>query len=228
CCHAIPEPYRTAGDREGYLSLMLDEVLPEVAGEGLADYIDVFCEKVAFSPEETDRILTAGERYGLKGKIHTNQFYSLGGIEMALRHQALSVDHLEVVNEKEIQLLATNNMIATLLPSAPFFLNDHYPPGRSLVDAGVPIALASDYNPGSTPSGNMPLVISLACIKCRLLPEEAIQAATINGAYALELNNELGSIERGKRGAVILTKPIPSLAYLPYSFGSDLIEQVIY
>jgi len=227
-CHAIPEPFRSLGDREGYLSLMLDEVLPEIAGEGLADYIDVFCEKVAFSPEETDRILTAGERYGLKGKIHTNQFYSLGGIETALRHQALSVDHLEVVNEEEIQLLAKNDMIATLLPSAPFFLNDHYPSGRSLVDAGVPIALASDYNPGSTPSGNMPFVLSLACIKCRLLPEEALQAATVNGAYALELEKELGSIERGKRGSVLLTKPMPSLAYLPYSFGSDLIKQVIY
>lgn len=227
-CHAIPEPYRSAGDREGYLALMLEEVLPVVAGEGLADYIDVFCEKVAFSPEETDRILAAGEKYGLRGKIHTNQFYSLGGIETAIRHRALSVDHLEVVNEQEIELLAANDTIATLLPSAPFFLNDHYPPGRELIDAGVAVALASDYNPGSSPSGNMPFVLSLACIKSRLLPEEAINAATINGAYALEVEQDLGSIEKGKKGSVILTKPMSSIAYLPYSFGSDLIERVFY
>ncbi len=202
-------------------------MLPQIAKEGLADYIDAFCEAVAFSVEETDKIIKAGTKYGLKAKIHTNQFNCMGGIEMSIDNDAISVDHLEVVNEAEIKALQNASTIATLLPSAPFFLNDHYQPARKLIDAAIPVALASDYNPGSTPSGNMNFVVALACIKLRMTPEEAINAATINGAHAMELAHELGSIEKGKTANLILTKEIPSLNYIPYSFGSNLIDQVI-
>ena len=222
--HALPAAYQQ--DRAGYLDLILQQMLPQIADEGLADYMDVFCEKVAFSASETDQLLEAGLRYGLRPKIHTNQFNSMGGIETALRHQALSVDHLEVVNEAEIQQLAQANTIATLLPSAPFFINDPYPPARALVAAGVPIALATDFNPGSSPSGNMAFVLSLGCIKLRLLPEEALMAATLQGAYAMELAEEVGSITPGKRANLILTHPVEGLAYLPYAFGEDWIRQV--
>lgn len=223
--HALPSAYQ--GQRDTYLKLIIDEMLPQIAAEGLADYMDVFCEKVAFSAQETDQLLEAGWKHGLTPKIHTNQFNSMGGIETALRHNALSVDHLEVVNEAEIQLLANADTIATLLPSAPFFINDAYPPARALVDAGVPIALASDFNPGSSPSGNMAFVVALGCIKLRLLPEEALTAATLHGAYALELAHEIGSISVGKRANLILTQPVlGGLAYLPYSFGEDWIRQV--
>ena len=183
--------------------------------------------KVAFSAAETDRLLEAGWRYGLTPKIHTNQFNSMGGIETALQHNALSVDHPEVVNDAELQLLAQADTIATLLPSAPFFINDSYPPARALVDAGTAIALASDFNPGSSPSGNMYFVVALGCIKLRLLPEEALTAATLNGAYALELAEEVGSICAGKRANPILTQPgLGGRPYLPYSFGEDWIRQV--
>lgn len=223
--HALPKEFKQ--DREGYLDLVINQMLPAIAAEGLADYIDVFCEKVAFSVAEAERVLEAGAKYGLKAKIHVNQFYALGGIEMAVRRGALSVDHLEVVEEADLIALQAGSTIATLLPSAPFFLNDHFPPGRKLIDAGVPVALASDFNPGTSPSGRMAFVVSLACIKSKLLPEEAINAATINGAYALELEHSLGSIEPGKLANVFITKPIPSLAYLPYAFGSQLIREVI-
>lgn len=222
--HALPESHRN--NREGYLRLLIDELLPRIAAEGLADYMDAFCEKVAFSPEEVDRLLEAAQRYGLRGKIHCNQFYALGGIEVAVRHNALSVDHLEVVEDADILALQGSNTIATLLPSAPFFLNDSYPPARKLLDAQLPLALATDFNPGSSPSGNMPLAIALACIKMRMLPEEAINAATLNGAFALELEHCCGSITPGKRADLILTKPMPSLAYLPYAFGNNMIERV--
>jgi imidazolonepropionase len=224
--HALPQAYRE--DREGYLKLMIDEMLPRVAGEELADYIDVFCEKIAFSVEEMDRLLEAGSKYGLKPKVHVNQFYALGGIAAAVKHGAVSVDHLEVVSEDDIRVLQGSDTVATLLPSAPFFLNDHYQPARKMIDAGLAVALATDYNPGSTPSGNMPFVISLACIKLRMTPEEAINAATLNGAYALELQDEVGSIRRGKKANLIITRPMPSVAYFPYAFGSDLIERVIF
>ncbi len=222
--HALPEEYKN--DREAYLRLLEREMLPNIAAEKLADYIDVFCEKNFFSPEETARLIEAGARYGLKAKVHTNQFNSLGGIEVCVNRQALSVDHLEVLTDEEIQYLSGSNTIPVLLPSAPFFLNDHYPPARRMLNAGLPIALASDYNPGSSPSGNMPFVISLACIKLRMTPEETLNAATLNGAAAMELTHSHGSIAVGKSASFLLTKPMPSLAFLPYSFGNQLIDEV--
>jgi len=223
--HAYPEKYKK--DHQAYIDLIINQMLPKIAKEGLADYLDVFCEKVAFSANETDQILTAGNSFGLRAKVHTNQFYSMGGIESCLKHNALSVDHLEVLNDAEVELLASNQTIATLLPSAPFFLNDSYQPARKLIDGGAKVALASDYNPGSSPSGNMNLVVALACIKLRMSPEEAINAATVNGAHALELGHELGSISKGKKANLIISKKIPSYNYLPYAFGSNLIDQVI-
>lgn len=222
--HALPLEYKD--NRSGYLDLIINEMLPRIAAEGLADYIDVFCEKVAFSVAETEQLLEAGAHYGLKPKIHTNQFNSMGGIEAAVAHNAISVDHLEVINEQELACLANATTIATLLPSAPFFINDAYPEARAMVNANLALALASDYNPGSTPSGKMPFVLSLACIKMRLLPEEAIMAATLNGAYALEEETRVGSITTGKLGNLILTKPMDNLAYMPYAFGSNWVQQV--
>lgn len=223
--HALPPEFKE--NRNGYIDLIINEMLPRIADEGLADYCDVFCEKVAFTPEETERIIETGLKYGLVPKIHTNQFNCMGGIQAAIRHDARSVDHLEVVNEEEIAALqAAPSTIATLLPSAPFFLNDHYPPARKLMDADIPIALATDYNPGSSPSGKMSFVVSLACIKMRMTPEEAINAATLNGAFAIESQQDIGSITRGKSANFFITKKISSLAQLPYSFGSDLVEQV--
>jgi imidazolonepropionase len=223
--HALPMTYKE--NRKGYIDLIINEMLPKIAEEGLADYIDVFCEKVAFSPTETQQIIEAGARYGLKAKIHTNQFNSMGGIEVGVEAGAVSVDHLEVLNEAELQVLQRSNTIATLLPSAPFFINDpNFPPARKILNADIAVALASDYNPGSSPSGNMNFVLSLACIKLRMTPEEAINAATLNGAAAMELSNEYGSITKGKIANFIVTKPIPSLAYLPYKFGESQIEKV--
>ncbi len=223
--HSYPAEYKD--DHQGYINLIVNEMLPQIAKEGLADYIDAFCEKVAFSVSDTEQIIKAGAKYGLKAKIHTNQFNCMGGIELCVENNALSVDHLEVVNDAEIECLKNSETIATLLPSAPFFLSDPYQPGRKLVDEGVAVALASDYNPGSSPSGNMNLVVSLACVKLKMTPEEAINAATINGAFAMELNEEYGSISKGKKANFILTKKIPSVAYIPYAFGSNLIDQVI-
>jgi imidazolonepropionase len=223
--HSVPMEYRN-GNRQGYIDLIINEMLPQIAGEGLADYIDVFCEKVAFSVAETEQIMEAGARYGLKPKIHVNQFYCLGGIAAAVKHGAVSVDHLEVVDDSDVEALKNGETIATLLPSAPFFINDHIPPARKLIDAGLPIALATDFNPGTSPSGRMPFVLSLACIQMKMLPEEAINAATLNGAFALEWADEYGSIARGKAANFILTKEAPSVAYLPYAFGSDWVERV--
>lgn len=223
--HALPPEFRD--NREGYLRLVEEEMLPRIVDEGLADYIDVFCEKGFFTVAETERLIEAGARHGLRAKIHTNQFHSLGGIEAAVKHRALSVDHLEVLTEAEIALLRDSDTMPTLLPTAPFFINDeHYPPARQMLDAGLPIALATDYNPGTSPSGRMPFVLSLACIKLRLTPEEVINAATLNGAYAMELADSHGSIMSGKVANLFITKPIPSVAYLPYAFGSDLVERV--
>lgn len=223
--HAIPLDYKE--NRQGYIELIINEMIPAIGAERLADYIDVFCEKIAFSVEETDQILNAGARYGLRPKIHTNQFNSMGGIEVALKHNALSVDHLEVLSDQEIDILKGKATISTLLPSAPFFINDPFPPARKMIDIGLGVALATDFNPGSSPSGKMPFVLSLACIKMKMLPEEAINAATINGAYAMGLSKELGSISVGKKANFIITKPIPSLAYIMYSFGSDHVEKVV-
>ena len=224
--HAMPLKYRE--NRSEYLRQITQEMLPQIAGEGLADYIDVFCEKNFYSVEETERILEAGARYGLKAKIHTNQFHSMGGIQAAIRYNALSVDHLEVVNETEIAALRKSKTLPVLLPTAPFFLNnEHRPPARKLIDAGLPVALATDFNPGTTPSGRMSFVLSLACIQLRMTPEEAVNAATVNGAFALEMGDACGAIAKGYLANVFITKPMPSVAYLPYAFGSDLVERVV-
>lgn len=223
--HAYPMAYRE--NHEGYLRLIEEEMLPIIAQEKLADYIDAFCEKGFFSEAETERVLKAGARYGLKAKIHANQLNYSGGIQTGVKNKAISVDHLECVGEEELKCLLSADTIGTLLPSAAFFINLPYQPARKMIDAGLGIALASDYNPGSSPSGNMNFVLSLACTQLKMLPEEAINAATLNGAYALELSHTTGSIAIGKRADLLITASIPSYAYLPYSFGSKLIEQVI-
>ncbi len=223
--HAIPAEYKS--DREGYIDLLINDMLPQIHAEGLADYIDVFCDRGFFTPEETGRILEAGLRYGLKAKIHANELGITGGVQAGVRHNAISVDHLEHCGDEEIECLLNSNTIPTLLPSCAFFLGLPYPPARKMIDAGLPVTLATDYNPGSTPSGKMPFVLSLACIKMKMLPEEAINAATINGAFAMEMGHETGSIARGNWGNVMITKPIPSVAYIPYSFGGDHVETVI-
>jgi imidazolonepropionase len=222
--HAIPSIYKA--DRAAYISLIINEMLPKLAAEGLADYIDVFCEKGYFTPEETGEILTAGAKFGLKPKIHANQLHVSGGVQVGVTHGAISVDHLEQCTDAEIAVLKASNTVPTLLPSCSFFIKIPYAPARQLIDAHLPVCLGSDYNPGSTPSGRMAFVVSLACIYLKMLPEEAICAATINGAYAMELQHEVGSIAVGKRANLILTKPISSLAYFPYAFGSDVIDQV--
>lgn len=223
--HTYPLAYRE--NHDGYIQLIINEMLPRVANEGLADYMDVFCEKGFFSREETEQLLEAGWRYGLKPKIHANQLYNSGGIQAGVKYKAISVDHLETMDQEEIECLLASNTMPTLLPAAAFFLKMHYQPARQIIDAGLPVALASDFNPGSCPSGNMNFVISLACTQMNMLPEEAIHAATINAAAALELNHELGSIARGKKAHFIITQPMPSLAYLPYRFGDSVIEQVV-
>mgnify|MGYP006269563949 CR=1 FL=1 len=222
--HALPPDYKD--NRRAYIDLIINHMLPRIAEEGLADYIDAFCEKGFFRVDEMAAIIDAGARYGLRAKVHTNQFNSLGGIEACVERGAVSVDHLEVVSDAEVAALKKGHTLPTLLPSAPFFIGGHYQPARKLIDAGLPVALATDYNPGSTPSGRMQFVLSLACTQCGMLPEEAICAATLNGARAMELENELGSLAPGKRASFILTAPIPSLAYLPYAFGTDLAERV--
>lgn len=222
--HSIPLEYKK--NRAGYIDLIIQKMLPEIAKHQLADYIDVFCEKVAFTVAETISIMEAGAKYGLKPKIHTNQFNCMGGIQASVDHNAVSVDHLEVLTQEEIEYLKHSNTMPCLLPSAPFFINDHYPPARKMIDQGLPVALATDYNPGSTPSGKMPFVISLACIKMKMTPNEAINAATINGAKAMELEASHGSIAKGKNANFFITKPIPSIAYIPYAFGSDIIDNV--
>jgi len=215
-------------NRAEYMRLVTEVMLPQIADEGLADYIDVFCEKVAFSVKETEQVMAAGAKYGLPAKIHTNQFYSLGGIEAAVKHGAKSVDHLEVVTDEEIEVLKNSKTIPCLLPTAPFFLNqNHFPPARKMIDAGLGVALATDFNPGTTPSGKMSFALSLACINLRMLPEETINASTINGAVAMDIENEVGSIAKGKLANIFITKKVPSVAYLPYAFGSDLVEKVV-
>ena len=223
--HAIPAEYKN--DRGGYIKLIIEEMLPKIAGEGLADYCDVFCEKGYFTNEETDEILQAASKYNLKGKIHVNQFTNSGGIDIAIKNNALSVDHLEYLNATEISALKNSKTLPVALPGCSFFINIPYTPGRQIIDAGLPLVLASDFNPGTSPSGNMAFVIALACTQMKLTPEEAFNAATINGAAALELENEVGTIAIGKIANLILTKKINSLAEIPYSFGSNLIERVI-
>ena len=231
--HTYPADYRN--DHAGYIDLIINEMLPVIAKEKLADYIDVFCENNFFSPGETEQICVAGKEYGLKPKLHINQLNSIGGIECGIKMNAVSLDHLETLTETEIILLAGKSPLkgevwrglCTLLPTAAFFLRMPFPPVRKLIESGCAIALASDYNPGSSPGGNMNFVVSLSCIQMKMLPEEAINAATINGAYAMELGDQLGSIMVGKKANLIFTKPIPSIAYLPYSFARNLIDKVM-
>lgn len=221
--HAVPKGHT----KESYLRLVLEEMIPAVAAEKLADYIDVFCEEGFFSVDDTLRIAEAGKKYGMRPRIHANQLHRSGGVQAGVKSGAISVDHLENIGEEEIEILRGTATMPTALPGAAFFLNLPMPPARQMLAAGLPLAIASDYNPGSSPSGNMPLMISLACIRMRLTPEEAINAATLNTAYALDLLGDLGSITMGKRANLFITKPIPSVAYVPYAYGSSLVDTVI-
>ncbi len=225
--HTYPLIYRE--NHAAYIKEIVDEMLPVIAKEKLADYIDVFCEKGFFSPEESEIILRAGLGYGLQPKMHVNQLNSTGGVETGIKLNSISMDHLEIMPDKDISHIKNSGWkgICTLLPAAAFFLRMEFPPARKLLESGFAIALASDYNPGSAPSGNMNIVIALACIQMKLLPEEAINAATINGAFAMGLGSTLGTITKGKTANLIITSQVPSLEYLPYSFGSNLIDKVI-
>ncbi len=223
--HALPKQFKD--NKQGYLDLIITEMLPEIAKHQLAHYVDVFCEKGYFSLEDTDQILLAAKQYNLIPKIHVNQFNAFGGIALAVKHGALSVDHLEELDLEDITALKGSNTMPVALPSCSYFLSIPYTPGRQIIDSGLPLALATDYNPGSTPSGNMNFVVSTACIKMKLTPEEAINAATINGAYAMGISTEYGSITKGKKANVIITKNIPSYNYLPYAFGDNHIDQVL-
>ena len=222
--HAIPEKFKD--DKQGYLDLLVNEIMPIIAKEKLAEYVDIFCETGYFSVADTEFILKAGKKHGLIPKIHVNQFTTIGGVQAGVKYNALSVDHLEVLNDDDIEVLKNTKTMPVALPSCSYFLSIPYTPARKMINAGLPLALATDYNPGSTPSGNMNFVVSTACIKMKMTPEEAINAATINGAYAMGLEQELGSITKGKKANLILTKPINSIASIPYNFGSNLIDLV--
>lgn len=221
--HAVPKNMK----KEDYIEQILQEMIPAVAEEKLADYIDVFCEQGFFTADETERIVEHGKRFGMKPRIHANQLHRSGGVQVGIKTKALSVDHLENIGDEEIELLRESTVMPTALPGAAFFLGLPFPPARKMIDAGLPIAIASDYNPGSAPSGNMSLMIALACIKMKMTPEEAINAATLNTACALELEQTHGSITLGKVANVFITKPMSSVAFLPYAFGSNLVETVI-
>jgi imidazolonepropionase len=223
--HAVPAEYK--GRQKEYVDLVINEMIPAVAYEELADYIDVFCDKGFFTVEDTERILMAGMKYGLRPKIHANELDYSGGIQVGVKYNAFSVDHLEFVGKEEIAALLDTETMPTILPGAAFFLGMQLSPVREMMDAGLPIALASDFNPGSSPSGNMQFIISLACIRYRMLPEEAINAVTLNSAYAMGVHEELGSIAIGKKANIFITKPIPSYEFMPYSYGNNKVETVI-
>lgn len=223
--HALPLEFKN--NKQDFIDQVINELLPEVAKERLAQYIDVFCEKGYFDLQDTDQILKAAKHYNLEPKIHVNQFNAFGGVALAVKHNARSVDHLEELNPEDIEALKGSKTIAVSLPSCSYFLSIPYTPARQLIDAGLAVALASDFNPGSTPSGNMNFVVSIACIKLKMTPEEAINAATINGAYAMGIEDEYGSITRGKKANIIITKTLPSYNFIPYAFGSNHIDQVI-
>jgi imidazolonepropionase len=223
--HAIPSEFKE--NREAYIELIINDMLPTIAKENLADFIDVFCETNYYTPEETDRILKAGIQHGLTPKVHVNQFTSIGGIDVCVNNNALSVDHLEVMEQQDFEVLKNSKCMPTLLPSCSFFLGIPYAPAKEFIKHNIPFALATDYNPGSTPSGNMNFVVSLACIQMKLTPEQAINAATLNAAYAMGLQHEVGSITIGKKANIIITKEIPSVAFIPYSFGRNCVERVI-
>lgn len=223
--HAVPEDYK--GRQDEYVDLIINEMIPVIAAGHMADFIDVFCDRGFFTPEETERILMAGIKYGMKPKIHANELDYSGGIQVGVKYDALSVDHLEYTGDEEIEALLGTETMPTLLPGAAFFLNMVNAPARKMMDAGLPLALASDFNPGSSPSGNMQLILSMGCIMFRMTPEEALNACTLNGAYAMGLSDELGSITVGKTANVFITKPMPSIEFMPYAYGSNKIETVI-
>ncbi|MBN2683053.1 MAG: imidazolonepropionase [Bacteroidales bacterium] len=223
--HAVPLDYR--GKQEEFVELVINEMLPVVASEGLADYIDVFCDKGFFTVEDTERILMAGIKYGLRPKIHANELAFSGGIQTGVKYNALSVDHLEFTGDEEIKALLNSETMPTLLPGAAFFLGMIDPPVRKMINSGLPVCLASDFNPGSSPSGNMKLIMSFGCVKLRMLPEEAINAVTINGAYAMGIQDTHGSIAKGKIANLFITKEIPGYEFMPYAYGSNLVETVI-
>ncbi|MFK7001920.1 imidazolonepropionase [Flavobacterium oreochromis] len=223
--HAFPSIYKE--NHNAYIDLIINEMLPKIAKENLADYIDAFLETGYFSVEETERIMKAGQAYGLRAKIHVNQFTAINGIEACVKHQALSVDHLEIVTDHDIEILKNSDTMPVALPSCSYFISIPYTPARKMIEAGLPLALATDFNPGTTPSGNMNFVVATACIKMKMTPEEAINAATLNGAYAMGISETHGSITKGKVANLIITKEIPTYYQLPYAFGSNLIEQII-
>ncbi|MGB2279043.1 MAG: imidazolonepropionase [Flavobacteriales bacterium] len=223
--HAIPQEYKT--NKSAYLDLIIDEMLPQIAQEQLAEYIDIFCEEGYFSVEDTERLLEAAQSYGLIPKTHVNQFTILGGVKASVKYKALSVDHLEIMNNEDIEALKGSECMPTLLPSCSFFLGIPYGPAKKLMENDLPVALATDYNPGSSPSGNMNFVASLGCIRMGMTPEEVINATTINTAYAMGLSQELGSIAVGKKANLFITKPITSYAFIPYSFGHQYIDKII-
>ena len=223
--HALPKEFKD--NKDGYMDLVIDEMLPKIAKENLADYVDIFCEKGYFTVEDTKKLLEAANKFGIKAKTHVNQFNTIGGVKASVDLGALSVDHLEEMNPEDFDVLLGSNCMPTILPSCSFFLGIPYSPARKMIDKGLPIALASDFNPGSSPSGNMNFVASLGCIKLKMTPEEVINASTINSAYAMGVEKELGSIAIGKKANLFITKPIPSYAYLTYSFGENIIEKVI-
>jgi imidazolonepropionase len=223
--HAIPAEYKS--DRDGYISLIINEMIPRIAAEELADYIDVFCDKGFFTTEETEKIIMAGIKHGMRPKLHANELDYSGGIQTGVKYNAVSVDHLEYTGDAEIDALLGSETMPTLLPGAAFFLGMIDPPVRKMIDAGLPVALASDYNPGSSPQGNMKLILSFGCIKLRMLPAEAINAVTLNSAYAMGISDTHGSITKGKVANLFITKEIPSVEFLPYAYGSQLVDRVI-
>tara|TARA_B110000091_G_scaffold76688_1_gene84482 strand:- start:314 stop:1561 length:1248 start_codon:yes stop_codon:yes gene_type:complete len=223
--HALPKEYKD--NKEGYMNLVIDEMLPQVAEEKLADYVDIFCEKGYFTVEDTIRLLEAASKLGIQAKTHVNQFNSIGGVEASVKLGALSVDHLEEMEEQDFEALKNSDCMPTILPSCSFFLGIPYGPAVKMMEKGLPVALATDYNPGSTPSGNMNFVSSLGCIQMKMTPEQVINSTTINTAYAMGLEKELGSICIGKKANLFITKEISSYSYLPYSFGENVIEKVV-
>ncbi len=223
--HALPKEYKD--NKEGYMDLVIDEMLPKVVEEKLADYVDIFCEEGYFTVADTKRLLEAANKFGIKGKTHVNQFNAIGGVKASVDLDALSVDHLEEMADEDYEALKGSNCMPTILPSCSFFLGIPYGPAKEMMKKGLPVALATDYNPGSTPSGNMNFVASLGCIQMKMTPEEVINATTINTAYAMGVEKELGSICIGKKANLFITKPIPSYAYLPYSFGHNVIDKVM-
>lgn len=220
--HAVPAEYK--GRQTEYVDLIINEMIPVLAGEELADYIDVFCDKGFFTVEDTDRILNAGMKYGLRAKIHANELDYSGGVQVGVKYNAISVDHLEYIGEEEINALLGSETMPTVLPGAAFFLNMPYSPVRKMIEAGLPVALASDYNPGSSPSGNMKFVMSLGCINYKMLPEEVINATTLNSAYAMGVQEEAGSIAVGKLANFYITTPLPGIEYIPYAYTANIVE----